>query len=280
MSVPETPKKTQRAYTIAKALEDGAAVAQSQRNILQLELERQEVEERLNVLTEQIDRGVQDLSDHFTQMGVGVAEMNTWTSPPTTPRHTKMAARSTPGTPRVTLIESDSDSEQTSHPIRAKSAKAEIPQTSEEDPVYPGSKYPAYVLHAGKQGAHGVFYSWRNHGQVQGVKHLVDEENHNHVVRGFSSRDLAHQFYQEFVDAELPKFLALEEPSEAERFIVLEGVKPMVCANRKSLIMSGLQYRGGVVRRYHGTLAGAWSEFRRYKDNGEVKVTHKGTKVL
>ncbi|KAJ3832223.1 hypothetical protein F5878DRAFT_548470, partial [Lentinula raphanica] len=102
------------------------------------------------------------------------------------------------------------------------------------------------------------------------------------VVRGFSSRDLAHQFYQEFVDAGLPEFLASEEPSDMERFIVLEGVKPMVCRNQKLLIMSGLQYRGGVVRRYHGTLAGAWSEFRRYKENGpgEVKVTGKSTKVL
>ncbi|KAJ3781056.1 hypothetical protein GGU10DRAFT_379934 [Lentinula aff. detonsa] len=142
------------------------------------------------------------------------------------------------------------------------------------EPVYPGSRYPAYVIYQGKGGTHGVFYAWKSHNGVSGAREFYDNSCHNHVVRSFSNRALAHEFYKEFVNAGIPELLAEADPDEHEHFIVVEGVKPMACRNWKALIMDGLQFRGGVAYRFMGDMGSAWGKFNQLKAQGLVKVTH------
>lgn len=110
---------------------------------------------------------------------------------------------------------------------------------------------------------------------IVGAREIYDPERHDHVIRAFSDVALAHKFYQEFLDSDGPRILAQQEVSDDEHFIVTEGVKPMVCKDRKALIMDALQFRGGVFCRYLGTTGGAWVKFNQFKAQGQVKTLHR-----
>lgn len=160
------------------------------------------------------------------------------------------------------------------------------------DPVYPGSRFPAYVVYLGKDGAHGVFYAWyilifftamyalnksfhrAKYKDIDGAKDVYDHKHHDHIVHGFSSRSLAHQFYQEYVNTGVLELLLSAEPEPDERFLVIEGVKPMACKSRKALIMDGLQFRGGLVYCFMGKVEEAWSEFNWYKSRGATHAKY------
>ncbi|KAJ3965395.1 hypothetical protein EV361DRAFT_955055 [Lentinula raphanica] len=269
-SAPPSPEKLNRLRAIARTVKESEELAQRQRALLHLEVQRQEAEEELESINQQLDENVNGLSLQFSQVSLGLAHMREQLAPPRTPTHHAAPAhihkdamvQPSPSRPLPGSTLDDSDDGGNSG-------------LSAGDPVYPGSNYPAYVVYAGRDHQHGVFYAWKTYGNIQGAQDICNVRDHNHVVKTFSSRDLAQQFYQEFADAGIPDLLAAQEPADNERFVVIEGVKPMACRDRKSLIMTALQFRGGVVYRYRGDMAGAWAKFRQFQDRGEVKSTHK-----
>ncbi|KAJ3779881.1 hypothetical protein GGU10DRAFT_381581 [Lentinula aff. detonsa] len=174
------------------------------------EIERQEAEECLVALTKQVDADVEDIAAHLANVTIA------------TPINSPSPSRPPRG---MTFVE----------------------ETDTKNPVTPGSRAPAYVVYSGKWNQHGVFYAWSRVKGLPGAQSIYDHSNHSHVIRSFSTRQLAEEFYQEFVDAGIPELLAEQQPADNEQFIVIEGVKPGAYKNRKSLIMDGLQYQGGVV---------------------------------
>ncbi|KAK1223599.1 hypothetical protein PQX77_013528 [Marasmius sp. AFHP31] len=136
--------------------------------------------------------------------------------------------------------------------------------------VEPGSKFPAYVVYYGKDCTHGLFTGWKSVVGRAGAKSLCTDESH--IVKGFLDPKLAADHYNDFVNSDASKVLA-HSPSEGERFIVVEGAKPGVYDDRRSLVIFGLQYRGGRVRRFIGGRGDAQAKFSQWKDKGFVKVT-------
>lgn len=178
-------------------------------------------------------------------------------------------------------------------PVLPPAVLPEVPHSYRPDPPTPSSQVvntqhtyytrentvPMEFSMLGKSFIFSVFNIKTNSIRVtrkdtQGVKHLYDHNMHHHVVRTFSSRALAESFYQEFCASGIPELLAEQEPSSDECFIIVEGVKPMACDNRKTLIMDALQFRGGVAYRFIGDLGGAWAQFSQFKEDGLVRQTH------
>ncbi|KAJ3980559.1 hypothetical protein F5890DRAFT_1557577 [Lentinula detonsa] len=258
-----------RLEAAVQAQRQAGKIAESQKKLIHDELERQEAEERLALLTQQVNSDVEEVTRQFHTMGVSVEKLSqTFLTPPSTPSHAKVFSNpSPPGTPTChAAVGSPSPGRPPKGTVLRPSPNAQC--------IYPGSRYPAYVLYRGKEHAHGVFYAWMTYKKVPGAKDLYDPQSHDHVVRSFSSRELAHEFYQEFVDAGIPELLAESEPSDDEHFIVIEGVKPMACKTRKTLIMDALQFRGGVAYRFLGDMGSAWAQFREFEAQGLVRSTH------
>ncbi|KIK51857.1 hypothetical protein GYMLUDRAFT_251704 [Collybiopsis luxurians FD-317 M1] len=251
-STSASPSRTKRLQAIYDGLKEGQALTKTQKVLYSQELQRQEVQERLDHLTQQVDSQIEDINRRLVNVKMSV---DTLKEPNTVPILSKP----------VSAIPASSTIDQASTQDEA---------TNVENLVLPGSRSPAYVVYAGRNNQHGVFYAWKTVNGVQGANTIYDHNDHNHVIRSFSSCQLAHQFYQEFVDAGIPKLLAEHQPSKDELFLILEGVQPMVCKNRKSMIMDALQFRGGVVRKYSGTVEGAWTEFNKLKSAGSMRKIH------
>ncbi|KAL0058010.1 hypothetical protein AAF712_015329 [Marasmius tenuissimus] len=135
--------------------------------------------------------------------------------------------------------------------------------------VEPGSKFPAYVVYYGTDSAHGLFTGWKSTSERLGAKSLC--QNDSHIVKGFVDPKVAAELYQEFVQSDAPKVLA-HSPCENERFIVVEGAAPGVYEDRKTLIIFGLQYRGGRIRHFVGGRGDAQAQFSEWKAKGFVKT--------
>ncbi|KAJ3990935.1 hypothetical protein F5050DRAFT_1538742, partial [Lentinula boryana] len=142
-----------------------------------------------------------------------------------------------------------------------------------------GSQSPAYVVYIGNKGKHGVFYAWLVAAvPLYSTKLIFLVGPLTRISLGHSqstsrpvtliTHQLAHQFYDEFLNSGVAKLLAENKPTKDERFIVVEGVAPAAYKNRKSLIMDGLQFRGGVVYRYIGSIEAVRSQFNKYKAQG------------
>ncbi|KIK56828.1 hypothetical protein GYMLUDRAFT_1012598 [Collybiopsis luxurians FD-317 M1] len=210
-STSTSPSRTKRLQAIYDGLKEGQALTKAQKVLYSQELQRQEVQERLDCLTQQVDNQIDDINRWLVNVKMSVdtlKELNT------------VPALSKP----VSAIP-------TSSTIGQDSTQDEAPNV--ENLVLPGSRSPAYIVYVGRNNQHGVFYA---------------------------CRQLAEQFYQEFVDAGIPKLLAEYQPSKDELFLVLEGVQPM--------------FRGGVVRKYFGAVEGAWTEFNKLKSAGSVRKIH------
>ncbi|KAJ3792165.1 hypothetical protein GGU11DRAFT_863886 [Lentinula aff. detonsa] len=254
-NAPISPAQFRHWEATVKAHKQAEKLLESQQNLLKDELERQEAEQQLDRLTQRVSADLEDVTHQLQGMNMGVGHLMGMLSVPSTPTWTRFT-KSPPTTP-------------------SRPPKGTILKPSEDvEPVYPGSRYPAYVIYQGKGGTHGVFYAWKSHNGVSGACEFYDNSCHNHVVCSFSNRALAHEFYKEFVNAGIPELLAEADPDEHEHFIVVEGVKPMACRNRKALIMDGLQFRGGVAYRFMGDMGSAWGKFNQLKAQGLVKVTH------
>ncbi|KAJ3829174.1 hypothetical protein F5878DRAFT_531053, partial [Lentinula raphanica] len=89
----------------------------------------------------------------------------------------------------------------------------------------------------------------------------------------FDDVERARAFYQEYVVTGVADLLK-NEPDPSENLIVCEGVKPGVYSNRKSLIMQGLQYRGGVVVCYLGSFGDAVAQLETFRKEGRVKAKY------
>ncbi|KAE9389106.1 hypothetical protein BT96DRAFT_1003583 [Gymnopus androsaceus JB14] len=257
-----------RLRAIEDAIAEGDRVMAKKQALLRDEKARQEAEENLNSLTQKVDDGVEEVSYMLQCMDVSAVELReslmraktpTLASPVNSPPIT-------PSRPRATAVASPSPS----RPPRGTT----LTQTKHADPVYPGAKFPAYVVYQGKGGTHGVFYAWSTYKSIKGAKDFYDHQMHHHVVRSFTTRALAERFYEEFCASGIPELLQEQEPSADEHFIIVEGVKPMVCATRKQLIMDALQYCGGVVYRFIGELGTAWVIFNQFERDGLVKCIH------
>ncbi|KAK1236163.1 hypothetical protein PQX77_000594 [Marasmius sp. AFHP31] len=137
--------------------------------------------------------------------------------------------------------------------------------------VEPGSKYPAYVVYYGKDSAHGLFTGWRSVAGRPGANSLCKGDNH--IVKGFLDPNVAKKFYQEFVQSDASKVIAVP-PCADERFIVVQGAKPGVYEDRRSMVIFGLEYGGGRVRRFVGGRGDAQAQFTEWKEKGLVKVVN------
>ncbi|KAJ3991412.1 hypothetical protein F5050DRAFT_1812571 [Lentinula boryana] len=287
---PLSPAQTRRLQTLVQVQSQTERLLHSQNNLLRDELDRQEAEDHLALLTQKVNDGVEDVTQQFIKMGVGfdnVAGVFSTPSTPSTPtrsRSAKSAASlaSPPSTPTRVLatsvnqtpsapgVQHNLDASTPTRPARG----TVLTPSADVEPVYTGSRNPAYVVYQGLGGFHGVFLAWKTVKGVPGASDYYNHENHNHVIRSFSSRELAEQFAQEFVAAGIPDLLAAAPPSPDEHFIVVEGIKPMACKTRKNLIMDALQFRGGVAYRFMGDMNAAWGLFHRYKSQGLVKTIH------
>ncbi|KAJ3715183.1 hypothetical protein C8R42DRAFT_726115 [Lentinula raphanica] len=140
--------------------------------------------------------------------------------------------------------------------------------------VHKGSRHPAYVVYQGHNHSYGVYYAWTTiNGVVDGADSICNPALHSHVVGSFNDVERAQTFYQEFVDTGIADLLQNESVTN-ENFIVCQGVKPGVYSNRKSLVIEGLQYRGGVVVRYIGSFGDALAQLETFRTEGKVKVSH------
>ncbi|KAJ3748993.1 hypothetical protein DFH05DRAFT_1520591 [Lentinula detonsa] len=266
MNPTTSDRKAQRLEAIRKAMEQGEALASSQQALVAHEIKRQEAEERLVALTEQVDADVEDIAAHLANVTIATHELKNLPSTPTRARN--LVVSTPPVTPtHRSAINSPS-------PSRPPRGMTFVEETDTKNPVTPGSRAPAYVVYSGKWNQHGVFYAWSRVKGLPGAQSIYDHSNHSHVIRSFSTRQLAEEFYEEFVDAGIPELLAEQQPADNERFIVIEGVKPGAYKNRKSLIMDGLQYRGGVVYRFVGSQPGAWAKFNELRANGLTRNIH------
>ncbi|KAJ3991000.1 hypothetical protein F5050DRAFT_1876397 [Lentinula boryana] len=220
-------------------MEQGEALASSQQALVAHEIKRQEAEEHLVALTEQVDADVEDIAAHLANVTIATHELKNLPSTPTRARN--LVVSTPPVTPtHRSAINSPS-------PSRPPRGMTFVEETDTKNPVTPSSRAPAYVVYSGKWNQHGVFYAWSRVKGLPGAQSIYDHK---------------------FVDAGIPELLAEQQPADNERFIVIEGVKPGAYKNRKSLIMDGLQYRGGVVYRFVGSQPGAWAKFNELRANG------------
>ncbi|KAE9389572.1 hypothetical protein BT96DRAFT_946745 [Gymnopus androsaceus JB14] len=212
MNSPRSPTSQSRLRLIEQAMAEADKVTAKQQTLLKNEKARQEAEENLSSLTRKVNGDVEEVSDMLQRMNVSAAELrkilltraktpthaSPINSPPATPSRQRAIVTSPPATPtyHAAVV-----SPLLSCPPRGTT----LTQTECSDPVYPGSKYPAYVVYHGKAGIHGVFYAWSTQKEL---------------------------FYNEFCTSKIPVLLAKQESSEDECFIVVEGVKPMACDSR------------------------------------------------
>ncbi|KAJ3801687.1 hypothetical protein GGU11DRAFT_741363 [Lentinula aff. detonsa] len=287
--LPNNSTQPDRQALFEQVLKRGEALAQTQRNLLQNEVQRRMAEELLLDLESQVKDNVDELTQQVNEVNIQAAELKRAIAMPTpqsTPTRNRILTSSAPSmpdpaktrpiTPLSTPIRTQAGSTITpSRPPPGITLREEDEdEASKGDPIYPGSKSPAYVVYIGKEGKHGVFYAWSTYNDVIGAFSIYQPTCHTHVIRSFSTRQLAHQFYDEFLESGIADLLAEQNPTKDERFIVVEGVAPAAYKNRKSLIMDGLQFRGGVVYRYIGTLEGARSQFNKWKAQGLTQKTY------
>ncbi|KAJ3981973.1 hypothetical protein F5890DRAFT_1476522 [Lentinula detonsa] len=284
LAMHDNPGQAKRWAIISQVLMESEALVQTQRNLLQHEVQRRMAEELFHDLDLQVQDNVDELTQQVNEVNIHASKFRSSftvhgaqvviaelkrvvatflsptrpVSPLSMPIHTQAGTAVTPSRPPpgTTLREEDED------------------KAFKGDPICPGSRSPAYVVYIGNEGKHGVFYAWSTHKDIIGAFTIYKPTCHTHVICSFSTRQLAHQFYDEFLDSGVAELLAENKPTQDERFIVVEGVAPAAYKNRKSLIMDGLQFRGGVVYRYIGSIEAARSQFNKYKAQGLTQCTH------
>ncbi|KAK7435865.1 hypothetical protein VKT23_019396 [Stygiomarasmius scandens] len=300
---PLSPKKMARLAAIEEALRESARFPQSQQDLYEAERERQVAEQRLQaaeeehrIQEERVEDSVAEMNRIFGDISIAVGRINNaFTSPPSTPRSQTRTQPLTPRSVPSSVPPTPPASPQKRAPVpvspstpvntQIRTLPAQMTINGPSTPivtVQPGGQYPYYVVYVGEGGKHGLFFSWKsNEGEdIIGASSIYDRNNHDHVVKGFIDLDRARSFYWEFLNSDIPRLLAEQEPTPDEHFIVAQGVRPWVYSSRKSLIMDGLQYRGGVVRRYKGGLGDAWALYNKWSEAGLVKKTHKPRSVF
>ncbi|KAJ3737575.1 hypothetical protein DFJ43DRAFT_1148698 [Lentinula guzmanii] len=293
LAMHDNPGQAKRRAIISQVLMESEALVQTQRNLLQHEVQRRMAEELFHNLDLQVQDNVDELTQQVNEVNIHAAELKrvvATCTPFSTPTRNRVLVSPSPSTPiRSPVLSPTRPVSPLSMPILTQAGTAVTPsrpppgttlreededKASKGDPICPGSRSPAYVVYIGNEGKHGVFYAWSTHKDIIGAFTIYKPTCHTHVICSFSNRQLAHQFYDEFLDSGVAELLAENKPTQDERFIVVEGVAPAAYKNRKSLIMDGLQFRGGVVYRYIGSIEAARSQFNKYKAQGLTQCTH------
>ncbi|KAJ3965623.1 hypothetical protein EV361DRAFT_938453 [Lentinula raphanica] len=265
-----------------------------------------EVKAQLEEMNERVEKLVNlaaQLNDKVNdQVDVGPTPISSGTpspvvSPPPSPTKSRVEKPTSPvkhhredraspirmrtGTPPPTKIHMQPPASPNKETVATSLATTSLAGTTIQGPevpvsiVYKGSKHPAYVVYQGQDRTHGLFFAWTSISNViVGADSICNPALHSYIVGSFNDVDRARAFYKEYVDTGVAVLLQNNPAVACENFIVCHGVKPGVYDNRKSLILTGLQYRGGVVVRYIGSYGDALAQLEAFRAEGKVKIIH------
>ncbi|EEB89274.1 hypothetical protein MPER_12643 [Moniliophthora perniciosa FA553] len=160
--------------------------------------------------------------------------------------------------------------------------RASAKLTSGGDVVEAGSNFPAYIVYVGPNNEHRFFTSWfapsaprktipeKN---IEGLEEWVAGHAKSYF-KGFRSSKRAREFFQECEDDGVFDVLKVEpkQPGNQLFYIVTCGVAPGVYTSKAQLVRNGLQFRGGTVTVYDGSLSEAKRMFNHWKGEGIVSV--------
>ncbi|KAL0570016.1 hypothetical protein V5O48_011946 [Marasmius crinis-equi] len=287
---PSTPEgRAARNRAIEEALRASSQVVKNHEDLFNAEQYRQTCEDSLMAANRDLDAKMGELQNNATAFSQTMAQVNAMfglattanqdrnvqapTAVPTTPttnRTVYYSASSAPSTPSTARTMSPPAT-----PSRRPGGVVEAPPpTPIVGRVHTGNRLPAYVVYHGKDNRHGVFESWRAVDYLPELPFAAAIGSVTDVVcRGFRSIEMARDYYSEAVEDGIIDILNTP-PRNDEYYIVTKGAKPGVYTQRGFLMKEGLQWRGGEVTVWVGTLSAARDQFRAWVQEGLTETYH------